>query len=255
MARKDWIPLPGGFGNEVARRGDRVRRRTGPGSPAVHDLLRWLEARGFSRVPRLLEVGAEFEVLTYLEGTPVFRPWPEEVKADGWMRHLGTWVREYHTAVQGFEPRPGHSFAWGPAWPGPGMVVNHGDLGPWNVIRREGRVAGAIDWDLARWGDPLDDLAQLALEAVPLRPSTEDRLGTSPGLPRLLRRLRALCAGYGNVDGERVLTHTVAYLERTAGETEHLGRAGQEPFAGFLGRGFADGYRAEARHIRAVFLS
>ncbi|MDH6235607.1 phosphotransferase [Cryobacterium sp. CG_9.6] len=56
------------------------------------------------------------------------------------------------------------------------MLVNHGDLGPWNTLHDGFHLTGVIDWDLARFGSPLDDLAQIALEAVPLKPSTVDRL-------------------------------------------------------------------------------
>lgn len=135
------------------------------------------------------------------------------------------------------------------------MMVNHGDLGPWNVTARRGKVVGVIDWDLARFGDPLDDLAQLALEAVSLRPSTEDRPGASPGRARLLGRLRALLTAYGDVTEDRLLHHVPSYLERVAAEIEHRGAAGQEPFLRFAEEGFATAYRAEAQHIRAFFPS
>jgi thiamine kinase-like enzyme len=169
------------------------------------------------------------------------------------MAELGTWLREYHAAVSGFTVRLDARFLWGPGEPAAGMVVNHGDLGPWNVIQKAGRVSGVIDWDMARFGDPLDDLSQLALESVPLKPSTADRLGLAPGLDVLRRRLRVLCEAYGEPDLNRVLRHTVHYLERMATEIEELARQGHSPFVHYVKDRVPQDYRAEARFIETLF--
>ncbi|MET7930908.1 phosphotransferase [Streptomyces sp. NPDC005349] len=83
---------------------------------------------------------------------------------------LGRWLREYHDAVRTFRPPAdvhwqGQEEAWQP-----GMVIRHGDLGPWNAIWDGGQLVGFIDWDFAAPGHAIDDLAQLAWYAVPLRP-------------------------------------------------------------------------------------
>lgn len=50
------VPLAGGRTTEgVVRVGDTVRRPTKARAPFVHELLRHLEARGFSGAPRFLE--------------------------------------------------------------------------------------------------------------------------------------------------------------------------------------------------------
>ena len=41
-------------------------------------------------------------------------------------------------------------------------VVNHGDLAGSNVLWRNGRVVGVLDWDLAALEDPAEDVASLA---------------------------------------------------------------------------------------------
>ena len=63
------------------------------------------------------------------------------------MVELGTWLHEYHAAVEGFTMRLDARFLWGPDEPAAAMVVNHGDLGPWNVIQKDGHVCGVIDSD------------------------------------------------------------------------------------------------------------
>ena len=54
---------------EVERVGDTMRRSTGPWTPAVHALLRHLEAVGFEGAPRVLGSDDQGrEVLTFIEG-------------------------------------------------------------------------------------------------------------------------------------------------------------------------------------------
>ncbi|TDE99036.1 DUF1679 domain-containing protein [Occultella glacieicola] len=42
------------------------------------------------------------------------------------------------------------------------VVVNHGDLAGSNVLWRDGRVSGVLDWDLTALDDPAEDLSSLA---------------------------------------------------------------------------------------------
>ena len=41
--------------------------------------------------------------------------------------------------------------------------IVHSDLGPGNLIHRDGRIAALLDWEVAHWGDPMEDLAALAV--------------------------------------------------------------------------------------------
>ena len=246
-----WLQLRGGNVNTVARKGDVVRRRTSPASPAVHQLLAWLHAQNFHRVPELTHLTETHEFLTYLPGQAVFRPWPEEVKTDAWMAQLGDWLRQYHGAVTDFRAQGGAGFLWGPTDPEPGMVVCHGDLGPWNCIRQDTDLVGVIDWDLARYGDPLDDLAELALEAVPLRPNVESTMGPDTAKTDLLRRLKTLCEAYGTATPDEVLNHVPDYLTKIIRDTETQAERGVEPFVSFR----AGGILAELEKDKAFVLT
>jgi len=64
-------PLAGGNTNSgVVRVGATVRRGQTAASPAVHQLLRHLEAKGFDGSPRFLGIDAEGrEILSFIAGT------------------------------------------------------------------------------------------------------------------------------------------------------------------------------------------
>lgn len=54
-------------------------------------------------------------------------------------------------------------------WPLPGRnadVLLHGDFWPGNILWKDGRVVGIIDWEDARVGDPLEDLAISRLDVL-----------------------------------------------------------------------------------------
>jgi aminoglycoside phosphotransferase (APT) family kinase protein len=52
-----------------------------------------------------------------------------------------------------------------PSYEGPAVLVQ-GDTGPGNFMYRNGKVTAVVDWELAHFGDPMDDIAWLSLRAV-----------------------------------------------------------------------------------------
>jgi aminoglycoside phosphotransferase (APT) family kinase protein len=52
-----------------------------------------------------------------------------------------------------------------PDYDGP-VVLVQGDTGPGNFLYQDGRVTAVLDWELAHWGDPMDDIAWLSLRTV-----------------------------------------------------------------------------------------
>ena len=79
-----------------------------------------------------------------------------------------------------------------PAYDGP-MVLVQGDTGPGNFMYDSGRVVAVVDWELAHFGDPMDDIAWLTLRC------TQEPFGDLP------TRLREYEASSGHtVDDARV---------------------------------------------------
>jgi hypothetical protein len=228
----------------VRRIGETIRRPAGEWTPAVHALLTHLEAVGFTGAPRVLGIDGADEVLSLLHGEPAYAPWSQALRSTAGIGELGRWLRGYHDAVRDFRPPAkarwqGQEEEWQP-----GMVIRHGDLGPWNSIWDANRLNGFIDWDFAAPGHALDDLAQLAWYSVPLRALDQQRRASVTGTDTLRARLNHLCAAYG-AHPEALLDALDALQSREAARIERLGGQGDEPWAMFLARGDAAEMRAE----------
>jgi aminoglycoside phosphotransferase (APT) family kinase protein len=143
-------PLAGGWLTAgVVRVGDTVRRPTGPHTPAVHALLRHLEAVSFDGAPPLLGIDDEGrEVLGYVPGAVRLDAaqacWPDEA-----LREAVRLLRAFHDATAAVA---------GPA----AEVICHGDPGPWNIVWRDDRAVALIDFDEIHPGRRRDDLGDAA---------------------------------------------------------------------------------------------
>ncbi|MET0765902.1 MAG: phosphotransferase [Blastococcus sp.] len=205
--REPEVPLAGGIANrgQVVRVGDTVRRPQHDTSPATHALLQHLEAVGFDGAPRFLGVDAHGrEVLTYVPGATVVRPYPDWVLTDEALVSVARLLREYHRAAAGFDASP---FTWPQSPPDSfaGELVSHNDPNVDNVVFRGGRAVALIDFDLASPGSRLWDVACAARQWAPLRPEAsihDSRRG------RTFDRLRLFIDSYGMdaADRSRVST-------------------------------------------------
>jgi hypothetical protein len=192
------VELSGGGRTAVHRRGNVVLRDTGQWTPAVHALLRHLEAVGFEAAPRLVGSGIApdgREMLTFIEGDFV-QPGPWTI--DG-AAALGRLLRDLHGATSTFRAAPEAAwFPWhGRHLGGTAKVIGHCDVAPWNIVARDGLPVGLIDWEFAGPVDPLVELAQLCWLNAKLH---DDIVAELEGLPPLAERARHLAAivdGYG----------------------------------------------------------
>ncbi len=187
----------------VWRRGDLVVRESGPWTPTVHSLLRHLESVGFpaSRVAGSGFDGQKRETLIWIEGGFMQTgPWSLEGAAA-----VGTLLRRLHDATASFAP-PVNAI-WGP-WFGRTLgsnkrVIGHCDMGPWNIVAREGLPVALIDWDFSGPVDPMVELAQACWLNAKLY---SDDVAATEGLPPLAdraRQLRAMVDAYGLTAAQR----------------------------------------------------
>ena len=173
--------------NEVVRVGDTVRRARA--SVFVHRLLDHLD--GWSGAPRLLGVDSRGrEVLEFLDGHVAWEPdQPAAVGSDESLVRVARLVREFHDLTTGLA--------------GDQEVVCHNDLSPKNTVYRdlgEGlRPVAFIDWDGARPGRRVHDVAHVCWQYLALGPGAE--------VAEAARGIRVISDAYGLVDrGELVDT-------------------------------------------------
>lgn len=235
----DWIPLAGGNVNSAALKEDVVRRKLTDVSPAIHQLLKYLQAKSFPSVPRLLGRDQEYEYLSYIPGEPIFRPWSNAIKTDEFIIHLGQWLRSYHDVAADFRLEGDVHFNWGFTSPQSKMIVCHGDLGPWNCIEQDGKFLGIIDWDLARYGYAIDNVAEFVFEFIPFNPNREETIGQVSDAT-LLRRLKIFCEAYGQIKPYEIIEHIPVYLTRMNTDLRNRAKLGVEPFVSFVAGGIAD---------------
>jgi hypothetical protein len=244
-------PLTGGWVTKVVRIGGTVRRDTGPWTPAVHALLRHLEAAGFDAAPRVLGIDEHGrEVLTYIEGEAAHAPWPARLRTDGSLADVALLLRRFHDAVASFHPSSDALWRAGPKPLLTGEIVRHGDFAPWNIIWREDEPVGIIDWDFAVPGPPILDVAQLALAAIPLSTDNIVRDAGFSSPPDFSRRLSVICDAYGRVESAEVLAAIDDMQHAELARLLEYGTAGREPWATFLRRGERERIEADMAWLR-----
>ncbi len=102
-----------------------------------------------------------------------------------------------HTAAGPPDPFIVYGLRWlernVPDYDGPTVLV-HGDAGPGNFLFQDGKVNIVLDWELAHFGDPLEDFAWMSIRAiiqawVPFAPLLAEYERLS-GIPVDLQRIR-----------------------------------------------------------------
>jgi thiamine kinase-like enzyme len=143
--------LGGGWDQEVqpVKIGNTVHRQNPENAAYVHNLLVFLEQENFNWAPHYLgqdEQGRE--ITSFINGyTPHGQEVPDETWSIATMTEIFQQVRKLHDITEGTELSQG------------GECVVHGDLSFANTVYREGRAVAFIDWDSAKPGKRVDDLA------------------------------------------------------------------------------------------------
>jgi Phosphotransferase enzyme family len=224
---------------KVVRVGDTVRRPVQPWTPAVHALLRHLEAVGFPYAPRLLGIDGEGrEVLSYIPGDSGPQAWAKVTHDRGLDAFAGL-LRDYHDAVSGFAPAAELMWAVGGGVPGDGEVVCHGAFGPWNTVWQGDRPMGIVDWDLARPAPRLHDVAYALEYVAPFRNDAEClrwlRFATPPDRRR---RIERFCAAYGLPSADGIVDAVISIQREGADFVRRLAAQGREPQATWVAEGY-----------------
>ncbi len=152
---------------------------------------------------RIGEELARLQTITPASGKLAFlRPPPE-----GAARHIIANLRDYLDSLAG--PHP--AIEWGLRWlelnaPAPGdLVLTHGDFRTGNYLVDNTGLTAILDWELAGWGDPMEDLGWFFMKFWRLD-ETEKIAGGIGSKGSLFR-------GYERVSGRKVDSDDLIYWE------------------------------------------
>jgi hypothetical protein len=200
LSEGDEIALPGGNVGGAVRVGDTVRRPTGPWTPAVHALMAHVGAR-IPHVPEVLGFDDQGrEVLTFLPGEVI--DVETQALTDAQLEALVSWTHDFHRAVADFDHDGPWRFVPGPA----PTLIGHNDIAPYNACFAADELTGVFDWDFAGPSSPLNELAFIAWNGVPL---TRD-VGTRESA----RRLALIADAYSGVRPQEVIEQVPARIQQ-----------------------------------------
>ncbi len=201
------VPLTDANTSVVVRVGNTVRRVPGYWTPAVHGLLRHLEAVGFDGAPRVLGIDARGrEMLTFVPGETI----PHSLagyRSDDMLARVAALLRRCHDATANFHPSPSAAWRSGVGAPTAAEVICHNDIAPWNTVVADGQPVAFIDWDFAAPGRRIWDVAYALWRFVPLYP--DEVYGD---LAERARRIRLFCDAYG-LEDRRGLTAVIEWRQ------------------------------------------
>lgn len=224
--------LHGGEINDVVRVGNTVRRASRPSTPTVHALLKHLEAVGFEESPRVVGFDEQGrEVLTFIDGevTSGNMPLPDYLWTEETIVEVAALLRRLHEATASFEVPD--DAEWWPVNNRPGRrVICHNDIAPWNLVFREERPVGVIDWDLAAPGPVTSDIARALWFFAPLTSTS------TMSLRQRAARIRLFCESYGLADYSQILDRVLEEELDVFDAVRVLAAQGSSGYQGLWGR-------------------
>lgn len=238
-------PMSGGNMGLVSRRGDVVLRAAGEWTPAVHRLLAHLRARGVVGVPEPMGLEPDGrEAVGFVQGEVPAYPMPGWVWHEPALTSSALLLRALHDASASAD----QTGPWRSPVREPAEVVCHNDFAPYNLVFRDGRAVGVIDFDHASPGPRIWDLAYLAYRLVPLGTDRADGFSAA----ERAARLDLLCATYGSDAGGpftpvQVLPVVVARLDHLAVFSDDMAEVLGNPDL----HEHADLYRRDAAALRS----
>ena len=221
------------------RAGDTVRRPAGEWTASVARFMNTLVDAGLEEVPAHLGTDEQNrESVRFIEGEAGQYPLADWVWSDQILTDAGRLMRRMHDASVALLDQPS-SWQTGPHEPA--EVICHNDFAPYNMVFRQQRLVGIIDFDRASPGPHLWDLAFLAYHLVPLSPG---------GMPERMpaERLRSLLRAYGtDAQPSKLIAVAAERLVELAAWTENHAR--QTSRADLLAH--ATHYRRDAERMRS----
>ncbi|WP_163140203.1 phosphotransferase [Bacillus sp. 22-7] len=248
--------LTGGNVSNVYRWGDTIRRELKPDSVKIHKLFQHLESEGFHYAPKFLGIDEkDREVLTFIEGEAGNYPLKKYMWSNDALKEIAKMLRLYHDAVSNFPIEE----SWQPIdnTPQPIEVLCHNDFAIYNIIFKQEKLVGIIDFDLAAPGPRLWDIAYTLYTCVPLSRLYHTETGKAvyydpiKDANRIKQRIKLFFESYGIEGIENGFLEMV--LLRVEGVRKTMQRKAEEgdmAFQKMIDEGHFEHYQKELQFIR-----
>lgn len=225
-----------------------VIRPRKPWTPTVHQLLRFLVAESVV-VPEPIDLDDHVERVRFVEGDGGEECWPHQLSLAG-VASAGELLRRVHDATKAWTPPP--DAVWSVSFTA-GSVICHGDPQPANMAWVDGRAVGLFDWDAARPGERIDDVAYALEWLAPFEtdPAELRRRGFTEE-PDRKSRIEAFLKGYGWTEPVDILQAVLVRKQKAITEVVELGAAGHEPHATWVAEGWPARWAANLKATRSL---
>jgi aminoglycoside phosphotransferase (APT) family kinase protein len=190
------------------------------------------------------------EILSFIEGDSIGdgRPWPSWAWSDETLSQTGELLRRYHEAVRTFIPPQDAQWRYPSVRTTGRSVVCHNDVAPYNLVWRDGRIVGLVDWDLACPSNAVWDVAFAAWQTTPLHdPAHAESLGAESS--EAPRRLRLFLDAYGLRDRVGFVDLMKERIEMSIERIQGLAAAGDPQFSQLDTGPHLEYMRGAIRHI------
>jgi hypothetical protein len=214
----------------IERIDETVHRPTHHWTPAVHDLLNYLQSVGFPYSPKVLGFDDDGrEILSYIDGQSGADGWAKIVSDDG-LRKFAKLLRTYHDAIAGYKPSANAEWACVIGAPKDGQIICHGDFGPWNIVWNGDEPVGIVDWDLVVPAEPRFDVLYALEYSAPFRDDeTALKWHHFPEVPNRKHRIEVFAEAYGLTELGDVVGDVAATQRKVAGFEKQLAERGLQP--------------------------
>ncbi|ULQ58574.1 aminoglycoside phosphotransferase family protein [Brucepastera parasyntrophica] len=201
---------------KVYTKDNMVIRPLGPWSKNIHLLLKHLYDKGLP-VPGIIKTDADYEYLEYIEGEQVH---PHKWTDEG-LYEIGKLVRAIHDSVTDFKNES--TMEWKPWYLrelGRPEICSHGDIAPWNIITKNGKPIGIIDWEFAGPIDPVIELARVCWLFPQLHDDDLGELYELPSPSERGKQVKIILDAYG-LDTDKRKGFVEKIMETIICETAH----------------------------------
>ncbi|MEK4373223.1 MULTISPECIES: phosphotransferase [unclassified Bacillus (in: firmicutes)] len=246
--------LTGGNVSNVYRSGDTVRREVKSDNINIRKLLKHLEKKNFSYAPKFLGVDEQGrEVLSFIDGVAGHDPLKEYMCTHDVLKEIASMLRLYHDAVQDFSI----SDDWERMDNTPNNieVVCHNDFAMYNIIFKDKKPVGIIDFDVAAPGPRLWDIAYTLYTCVPLSRFFRTETGevvnylSLDHADQIKHRVKLFFESYGEEIAEDYLDMVLLRLEGICQYMKRQACEGDIAFQNMIQEGHLEHYQKDIQFI------